>query len=177
MKLLVFSDSHRFLGNMEQVIKSIGHQMAGIIHLGDVCEDVAQMEQKFPNYRFYSVKGNNDWNCAVAEEQMVRIGGKKILLTHGHLQRVSFSPMNIFYWAQEKEADAVLFGHTHVPYCTDHGGVLLFNPGSISLPRAGIVPTFGILELSETGGIRGTVMEYIGPNLFRMLPSHKIQER
>ena len=42
---------------------------------------------------------------------------------------------------------------------------MLFNPGSISLPRGVPQPTFGILEITEKG-VYGSIMEYINSQTF-----------
>jgi len=37
---------------------------------------------------------------------------------------------------------------------------MLFNPGSISMPRGSTPPTFGILTIEENGRMEGAIMEY-----------------
>ena len=104
--------------------------------------------------------GNNDYSWDTPDKKMVFAGGKKLLLVHGHKQRVYWNYDSISYWAEEQGADAVLFGHTHRPVYDDRGRVMLFNPGSISMPRGGTPPTFGILTIEENGRIEGAIMEY-----------------
>ena len=51
---------------------------------------------------------------------------KRILVfsdSHGYL--------NIEYGAKEKQADEVLFGHTHQAFYNHHNGLVMLNPGSI----------------------------------------------
>ncbi len=43
---------------------------------------------------------------------------------------------------------------------------MLFNPGSISLPRGVPQPTFGILEIAQNGMLYGSIMEYIDSQTF-----------
>jgi predicted phosphodiesterase len=45
--------------------------------------------------------------------------------------------------------DAVLFGHSHRPYCSVEGGRLLFNPGSPTDRRFGPYRSYGWLEIGE----------------------------
>ena len=99
---------------------------------------------------------------------MVRAGGKNLLLTHGHKQRVHWNPDTISYWAAEQGADVVLFGHTHMPFWDDSWHVAMFNPGSISLPRGGGLPTFGILTI-ENGKVEGAIMEYWNAEHFKRI--------
>lgn len=52
---------------------------------------------------------------------------------------------------QEQEADMVCYGHTHQLAVTVESGMLMINPGSISLPRgqyAGLGGTFAVVELT-----------------------------
>jgi len=64
----------------------------------------------------------------------------------------------IAYYGQEKEADILLFGHTHVPFMDYYGKMLLLNPGSISLPRATSIPTFGIINFEKEGKVEVAIM-------------------
>jgi len=55
-------------------------------------------------------------------------------------------PCNTRYRAEEVGANVVLFGHSHVPLCTEERGVLFLNPGSLQLPRGYHQPTYACLE-------------------------------
>ena len=165
MKILVFSDTHGYLDSAEHVLKRIGGRMDMVFHLGDHDEDARELQKEFPKLPFHVVKGNNDYGIDTPSQKLVRAGGKTLLLTHGHKQRVHWNPDTISYWAEEQGADVVLFGHTHVPLWDDGGRVALFNPGSISLPRGGM-PTFGILTI-ENGRAEGAIMEYWNRETFK----------
>ena len=58
---------------------------------------------------------------------------KKIFVTHGHMYNVKYD--HNYHTMKEKGlsigADAVIFGHTHIPYCENFGNILLLNPGSV----------------------------------------------
>lgn len=159
MKILVFSDTHTYLENARKVLRHIGERMDMVLHLGDHDTDAMELQKEFPTLPFHYVKGNNDYGWDTPTHKIVRMGGKTLLLTHGHKQRVYWNTDSISYWAEEMGADIVLFGHTHMPVWADNGRVMLMNPGSISLPRGGTLPTFGILTI-ENGRIEGTIMEY-----------------
>lgn len=160
MKILVFSDTHGYLASAREVLRRIGGQMDMVFHCGDLDMDAIALSEEFPQIPFHFVRGNNEYSSSTPSTKMVLFGGKRFLLTHGHKQRVHWDLNTIGYWAEEQGADAVIFGHTHVPFCQENSGIFLFNPGSISMPRDGGTPTFGILEISENGILRGSVMEY-----------------
>lgn len=166
MKLLIFSDSHGRLENARNVLRRLGGRMDMVCHLGDHDSDAEELQREFPALPFHIVQGNNDFYTSAPQKKMLRAGGRAILLTHGHRQRVHWNPDTIAYWAEEQGADIVLFGHTHIPLWDGRGRVALFNPGSISLPRDGGLPTFGILTI-ENGRMEGAVMEYWDAETFR----------
>ena len=56
--------------------------------------------------------------------------GVTVYLTHGHLLD-SLLPVV----SMEKGKVCVLYGHTHVPECTEDGNIVLMNPGSLSIPK------------------------------------------
>ena len=146
MRVLVLSDTHRHLEQMRWAIAQAG-QVEYIFHLGDHITDAAQIS-KYTQAKVVCVKGNCDYSGPA--EQEVFLEGHKILLTHGHQHAVKYSLHRLSSFAQEKEADAVLFGHTHIP-CTEYAnGRLLYNPGSVGEPRGG-KPTFGILLVTRDG--------------------------
>lgn len=172
MKLLVISDTHHYLDNAQDVLMRIGTQMDGVLHLGDHDTDAAELQKEFPALPFHVVKGNNDYSMETPNNQMLRMCGRNILLTHGHKQNVYFSYDSISYWAEEKGADAVLFGHTHRPFYDNHGRVLLLNPGSISLPRGDTTPTFAVLTITEHGRMEAAMMAYDKKGMFTRLSGY-----
>ena len=168
MKILVLSDTHAYLENARAVLLRLGGRMDAVFHLGDHDEDAIELQKEFPKLPFYFVKGNNDFRPDTPSQKLVRLGGKTLLLTHGHKQRVHWNTDTVFYWAEEQGADVVLFGHTHMPLWEENGRVALFNPGSISLPRGGTLPTFGILTI-ENGKTEGAIMECQSSERFKRI--------
>ena len=165
MKILVLSDTHGYLSNARDVLNRIGKYMSSVIHLGDHAYDAEDLQTEYPDLPFYIVKGNNDFGSKAPNKLMLTMHGKKLLLTHGHTHQVYWNYDTISYWAEQEDADIVLFGHTHSPVNDNTGRVMLFNPGSISLPRGVPQPTFGILEITEKG-VYGSIMEYINSQTF-----------
>jgi len=88
--------------------------------------------------RILAVRGN----CEAEVDQMVldfpvmadyaavAVGEKLLYMTHGH----AWGPGRL---PPLKKGDVLLSGHTHIPVCAEKEGVLLLNPGSVSIPKAG----------------------------------------
>jgi putative phosphoesterase len=76
--------------------------------------------------------------AAWPDHKVVNIDGKRLLLVHGsptdHLQGYVYadSDLSIF---DGLEYDAVFMGHTHRPFVSLRGNVLVTNVGSCGLPR------------------------------------------
>jgi len=156
MKFAVVSDTH---GNTN-ALRLLAEQETGIngwIHLGDHERDAQTLTQT-GKHPVYVVRGNCDYTNAQPAEQVVEpIPGTKILICHGHAYGVKNGLSRIYYRAQELGCCAVLFGHTHRPLIQQEGEVLLFNPGTLSLPRGFETSTYGILEIDETGRLRPSI--------------------
>lgn len=154
MALLVLSDTHGLTDPVQRLVeralakKSFDH----IVHCGDFCCDRKQA----PFTRMIQVRGNCDTDTSVPEEQIVEWRGLRVLVVHGHKQNVKTSSLNLKYFAQERKANLVLFGHTHVLTCTESGGTLFVNPGSLAKPRHFPLPTFAVVDrIGEKQGEHG----------------------
>ena len=152
-KYLVFSDSHgrdeRMLGIVEQYKKDVD----GIFFLGDMENGGDRLRNSIPG-PVYMVRGNCDWSLDAPDFQVFRLHVHKIAMTHGHKQHVNAGADILKYWALEKGADVVLYGHTHVPFVEQSSQMTVLNPGSISRPRQGdMIPTYAILHFQENGEI------------------------
>lgn len=165
MNLLVFSDSH---GSRREMLTAIERQRAlplcerpeYILFLGDGLRDFDSVEDlDLPGVSLLSVKGNCDAFGAqdTPESRMPVIANYRVIMTHGHRLSVKAGLGRAVAFAAEKQADILLFGHTHNPlfkrYEKDETAygvslkkpLVLFNPGSV---REG---SFGSLKLSEKG--------------------------
>lgn len=148
MKIGVISDSHGRHSAL-RALKSLG-AVDVLFHLGDHCSDLS--EEAVGSIPFYRVRGNCDFTGSVPDFLTLDLGGRRFLLTHGHLLGVKMGVDRLIYKAQELGADAVLFGHTHMPMQETEQGILLLNPGSAGLPRGGRPASAAILHL-ENGQI------------------------
>ena len=146
MKILVFSDTHGDMTKMKRAILS--HSDAEvIIHCGDGETDLNYMKNAFPDKAFYNVKGNCDWFSDLSPALELTLNGKRIFVTHGHLYGAKSGIMNLCFAAKEKQADILLFGHTHTPLNEYDGGMYIMNPGSCH----GYGATYGIIDITDKG--------------------------
>ncbi len=159
MKILVFSDSHGKAKYIDEAIKIHAGVCDLVIFLGDGISDIEHIKEKYPTLTFFIVKGNCDFFAAsYPNYSVLDLDGIRVLVTHGHLFGAKSGYERLVYSALEKEADAVFFGHTHMP--TDEiidwndKRVHLFNPGSIGFGGTyGVVNTSGKVLVCSHGKI------------------------
>ena len=152
MKILVLSDSHGKVGNMERAVEAESPRM--ILHLGDCWRDGEKLHDLFPRIPFHQVPGNCDFRPAEPAEQLLFLDDKRVLMCHGHTYGVKQSLLTAGYTAEEQNLDLFLFGHTHRPLWDFRRRTLFVNPGSIGRgPR----PTCAVVELSEGQPIGGRI--------------------
>lgn len=157
-KILVISDTHGQYTYLEELHRKLGH-IDSIIHLGDIARDEDYIYALF-GCPIDMVAGNNDFFSELPGEYTIRVGRHLILLTHGHAYSVHNGTDRLLRRAKALGADAAMFGHTHCPMADVREGILLVNPGSISLPRqANHKHTYAILELLENGELRCNIHE------------------
>lgn len=142
---LIVSDTH---GDTTPLVRLAGEikPLDGILHLGDHTEDIDDVRAVYPLLRVETVRGNNDWGNEPLR-RVLHMGGRKIFMTHGHSYRVKMTLKLLIDEARAEGADAVLFGHTHVPYLEREGGLWVVNPGALR----GVDPKFALMEMDEQG--------------------------
>ena len=147
MKILVLSDSHSALSFMHFCIRKV--QPDAIVHLGDHYDDGEAIREEFPGIRLYQVPGNCDrYRCPpdALQVMMPILDGVRLYMTHGHLHKVKMTTGLLLADARKARADAVLYGHTHVPNCyQEPDGLWVLNPGSCGYfgGTAGLIETRG----------------------------------
>ena len=147
-KILVVSDSHRNADLLRRII-SENSSCELVIHLGDNASDEIEVMKDFPTKASLSVLGNCDIGYFLGKtnyEGTFTVEDRRIFYTHGHKYYASVDMM--VSQAKMKNADIVLYGHTHVSYAEEVRGVLVINPGSISLPRDGTNGTYCVIEIN-----------------------------
>ena len=147
MKIGIMGDTHGDLDALEQVVKAAGSVEAWI-HTGDYSQDAKTLES-LSHVPVYAVCGNCDmYEGRAAMEKIVHLEGHTIWITHGNKYlRYDDEPI-LAQVGQEKKADIVVYGHTHLPVVKWYAKELVVNPGSPSRPRLGI-PTYATLTIAE----------------------------
>ena len=133
MKILIVSDTHGRHSAFDKALKEAG-KIDALVHLGDTegGEDYIEAVCGCPAY---VLAGNNDFFSDNLREMEVVFGTKKAFLTHGHYYYVSLGPERIIEEGKMRNADIVMFGHTHKPFLEMIDGMIVLNPGSLSYPR------------------------------------------
>ncbi len=144
MKLLILSDSHSNIDALTQAINS-EPDASVVIHLGDGEADIKKVKAKFPKKEFIQVKGNCDFGSQLPLVAEYSICGKRIMATHGHIFNVKSQLSSIYFAAKDKNADILLFGHTHVPFITQEDNLHIMNPGSLYSKT----PSYGIINIEN----------------------------
>ncbi|WP_028864444.1 phosphodiesterase [Psychromonas aquimarina] len=162
MKLFFASDLHGSLPAAEQVLEK--YQASGadyLVILGDLLNhgprnpvpqgyQPAAVAQLLNNYsdEILAVRGNCDsevdqmlLNFPMLETYswILLESGTRIFLTHGHLYNSDHRP-------PLKAGDVIAHGHTHIPAAEQNGAQFIFNPGSITFPKQGYTPSYGLYE-------------------------------
>lgn len=152
MRILIISDTHGKHDNLQKIF-STEEAFDLMLHLGDAeggYEDILSLTP----CPLHIVAGNMDGLSGLPEEKMLTLDGYRVWMRHGHQEGVSSRLDHLREEAEEREADIVLFGHTHMPYLETGSGITYVNPGSISFPRPlGKVPSYVVMDISNDGRV------------------------
>ena len=150
MKYLIASDLHGSAYYCERLLEAYEREQADrLLLLGDLLyhgprndlpreyapKRVTELLNAKKN-EILAVRGN----CEAEVDQMVlafpvladycllSVGTRLIFATHGHVFNAGNLP-------PLQPGDVLLHGHTHVPTCETVNGILVLNPGSVSIPK------------------------------------------
>lgn len=154
-RIMVVSDTHGRFEMLYHIVQTHAHTADLLLHAGDGEQDVKRIRQEFPDLPVVQVQGNCDVGSTLSLIECIHMQGKRIVLTHGHLQHVKYGLGQLQDLGVKKSADVVIYGHTHQSYSGHHGGLYIFNPGSPAFPRNGTA-SYGILDIT-TAGVTGHI--------------------
>lgn len=147
MKIGVLSDTHDYLDpRVPELFAGVAH----ILHGGDVGLPwlLLRLEEIAP---VTAVIGNTDFGLDCRETEVVELAGWKFLLQHIVVPHAPDDRLKR-QLARERPA-AVIFGHTHKPFCETIRGTLFLNPGYAGRPRFHLPRSVAVLHC-DRGGIR-----------------------
>lgn len=144
-RILIFSDTHNDINPCIRLLMNM-KDVDAIIHAGDCVRDAEDLHYAFPDIPMHYVRGNNDFLSGAPDKLTVTIGGKKILIVHGHMERVKYdlSLSTLTEKGEQTNADLVVFGHTHMPRTEYRGKMIILNPGSVRFTR-----TYAVAEIED----------------------------
>jgi putative phosphoesterase len=163
MRYLICSDLHGSAVATERVLARFGELGCDyLVLLGDLLNfgprnpfpegyappRVAELLNGYKD-KIIAVRGNCDSEVdqmlfefpMMADYALIVDEGTRIFATHGHIfspQKMPVGPTDIF-----------LYGHTHFRHLEKVNETLLCNPGSVALPKDGLLPSIAIYEKGE----------------------------
>jgi len=154
-RVALVSDTHvpRFAKRLPRAIERIVQEApTHVLHCGDLTdlEALVPLMQLAP---FDAVAGNNDGPAIIdrfGRRKIVDIAGTRIGLIHGDGTRGTTHERARAAFAHER-VDVIVFGHSHVPSCTNIDGVWVVNPGSPTDKRRRPKYSFAVLDIDADG--------------------------
>jgi uncharacterized protein len=151
--IAILADTHMPRGARRLPERCVELIMAAdaLIHAGDFFAASALEEAKALCPIVYAVHGNVDeapLRRSLPAELEVEVGRRTVAITHdagparGRLARLR---------RRFPAADAVVFGHSHLPLHETESGFQIFNPGSPTERRRAPRPSMGLLNRGSAG--------------------------
>ncbi len=162
MKYLIASDLHgsaKYIGQLVQQIRI--QQPDQVILLGDLLYhgprnklpdgydpvEASELINSFGEKVLFCVRGNCDAEVdqtlikfpIMSEYETLDVGSHRIFFTHGHHYNAENLP-------PIGSCDTLIHGHTHIPCRVRSHGVLVCNPGSVSIPKGDSERGYLVLE-------------------------------
>jgi len=161
MKWLIASDIHGSSYYCEKLLGAFEKENADkILLLGDILyhgprndlpkdyapKTVIAMLNNLKD-KIMCVRGNCDTEVdqmvlespVLADYDLLTVNDRLIYATHGH----KYGPDNL---PPLQKGDALLYGHIHVPKCYTENGILILNPGSVSIPKENSEHSYMLLD-------------------------------
>jgi putative phosphoesterase len=150
-RLAVISDTHLPRGGRALPAACVERLRAAdaILHAGDLMELSVLAELEALGPPVHAVRGNVDsaeLQARLPLTRAVEVEGARIAMVHdsgpaeGRLNRLR---------RRFPEADAVVFGHSHIPLHEERDGFAIFNPGSPTERRRAPRHTMGIATIVD----------------------------
>jgi putative phosphoesterase len=165
VRLAIVSDTHLPRGQRTLPAACVERMAAAdaILHAGDFMELSVLEHLQGLGPPVWAVRGNVDsaeLQARLPLSRVVDAGGARIAMIHdagpaaGRLQRMR---------RRFPDADAVVFGHSHLPLVESAAGFAIFNPGSPTERRRAPAHTMGEAVVGPGGRIRFSLVELPSP--------------
>ena len=158
---VIISDIHTRRSAVSEVLERRIRPIDALIFCGDGLQSICNLDG---GINVLAVAGNCDGSILFPadepEVRMVQLGEVRVLMMHGHTFDVKWGLSEAIAYAAKKQADVLLYGHTHAPYerllpvgerlrdgTVLEKPLLVANPGSLGAPRGGEEPSFGVLTV------------------------------
>ena len=158
MRVLIISDTHDNLGNVDHLIRNVipREKPQLVVHLGDFTSPFTLLRLKESGIPVIGVLGNNDGDISMLREIEHRVAPQPVetnlgefstFLMHG-FKDASLTEKIATAIALSGYYQLVLFGHTHKYKIEQKGKTLLVNPGALSGYLAEDA-TYAVLDLTS----------------------------
>jgi putative phosphoesterase len=167
MKFIVTADTHipRRARALPMDMLAAFEVADHIIHAGDfTAPEVLDVLMSFAPVT--AVAGNADGAELLAflgERQILGVNGFRIGVCHGHGAKGRTLDRALAAFSGQS-VNAIVFGHSHIPYLSYHDGVLVLNPGSPTDRRRSPRFSYGVIEVGDTITARIVYFEKDGRN-------------
>jgi putative phosphoesterase len=152
VRLAIISDTHLPRGTRALPAECVRQLTAAdaILHAGDFMEASVLTELEAMGPPVHAVRGNvdaADLQARLPGTRVVQAAGTRIAMIHdagpavGRLVRMR---------RRFPDADAVVFGHSHIPLLEEADGFAIFNPGSPTERRRSPRHTMGIATIQHS---------------------------
>ena len=128
-KLIILSDSHGNMKGISELLPLIAENDI-VIHLGDGAGDMREARELYPE-KVYACAGNCDFFSPLPTDGELEVENLKIYFCHGHKYGVKSDLTQLIAETKRRNANVVLYGHTHQALITEIEGITLINPGSL----------------------------------------------
>ncbi|NTW35119.1 MAG: YfcE family phosphodiesterase [Syntrophobacteraceae bacterium] len=149
MRIVVMSDTHLNHPTEEfrEICSRYCDQADLVIHLGDWARST--ILDYLEGYSLQAVAGNMDDHAILQRlpaKKVIRTGKYRLGIIHGW---GSSRDLRQRLAREFEDVDAILYGHSHLPYVQRENGLLWFNPGSVFMGRGDLPGSIGILHADE----------------------------
>lgn len=180
MRVLIISDTHGSLHYWNKV-KNIAKTVDEIFHLGDILyhgprnplpegynpKDLAEELKKF-NIKY--IRGNCDADVdlkvlgiqEMPKQTLEFFKDMPVFFFHGEI--VENDDFDIIQFAKKHNVKIMIHGHTHIPKIEEKEGIIIANPGSLSLPKGDSKQTYMVLDINSKFKI--TIYDIKGGEVF-----------